>query len=88
MLGDAAALGVGEHRDLRAEPADRVEARLAQLGDRVLEAGVLGEQREHARDQHDPGHWSPRIARCGGRRPAIVHTMSTVCRVSTTSCTR
>src|SRR5688572_31408654 len=59
------------------------------------QTGVLREQREHAWHQnHLPvvetaeTHCSPLIARAGGRRPAIVQTMSTTCRVSTTSCTR
>ena len=45
---------------------------------------------EHPGDERDgrPGHCSPLMARCGGRRPAIDRTMSTTCRVSTTSCTR
>ena len=43
---------------------------------------------EYAGDEHHARHWSPGIARRGGRRPAIDDTMSTVCRVSTTSWTR
>ena len=59
-----------------------------QLGHRVLEAGVLRQQRERPRHEDHPAHCSPRIARRGGRRPAIDDTMSTTCRVSTTSWTR
>ena len=82
------ALRVGQHGDLLAQPGHGVERHGAELRDRVLDPGVLRQQREHAGHQHHPRHCSPRIARCGSRRPAMVLTMSTVCRVSTTSCTR
>ena len=72
----------------RATPT-AVAAGRPQVGDRVLEA-----RRTRGSSASAPGtrttrrHWSPRIARRGGRRPAIDHTMSTTCRVSTTSWTR
>ena len=88
MRGDPLGLVVAEHGHVCAQPADRVEDDRPQVGDRVLEAGVLREEGQHRRRQDDPGHCSPRIARRGSRRPAMLLTMSTVCRVSTTSWTR
>ena len=88
---DARALLVPDHHDrtgLR-QPGGGREGRGPDLGHRVLLAGVPGQQREHPRHERDPRrHWRPRIARSGGRRPAIDHTMSTVCRVSSTWWTR
>ena len=75
--GPPSYLVVGNHLDRVGQPRDGREARGPEVDDRVLEAGVLGQEREHARHQHHPRHWSPRIARRGGRRPAIDHTMST-----------
>ena len=88
VLGHPHPLRIGQHRHLGPEPADRLQTRGPQLGDRVLDPGVLRQQREHAGHEHDARHCSPRIARRGSRRPAMVLTMSTVCRVSTTSWTR
>ena len=89
-LGHPAPWRVRHHRHRALEPADGRPARRPQLGHRVAQPGVRRQQRRHPRHQHHPrrAHASPRIARAGGRRPAIEDTMSTTCRVSTTSCTR
>ena len=88
---DAGALGVGQHRDLAAQPGrprrgPRPAARRPGPRSRRTPAAARA-RRAPGRPGHG-AHWSPRIARCGGRRPAMVLTMSTVCRVSTTWWTR
>ena len=83
MLALNAALKVA----VRGMAAEAVPA--ATRRDRVLERGMAWQQGAYAGHQRDgKAHCSPLIARSGGRRPAIDHTMSTVCRVSMTWCTR
>ncbi len=69
--------------------ADEVDGPGTQLGRGVDPTGVLRQQERRARHHDDgAGHASPRTVRAGGSSPAMTDTMSSTCRVSTTSWTR
>ena len=83
------ALGVGEHGHVGAQPADRLE-RTRPGGRRPGPRSRRTRAAARARPAPAPRGVTaaPGSPAAAGGGPAIVQTMSTVCRVSTTSCTR